>query len=264
MRPKKPTPVRDAKRIALKSYSMWANYLGIAALIAPEVIYYLWQIDTNPRFWWVLGLGLILFGIVGRLIHQNITNSPLGATVGAILIAMAQVPPAGGTGVSAAHSGAMPPYSQDTFLEVAVPHIAKWEGLRTEAYLDTLAAPPVWTVCYGETKGVKQGDSYTVAECNAMLAHEVVEYQEGWHAYLTPETLHARLTPERDTAYTSLAYNVGIAGAGKSTATRRLNAGKVAGGCEALTWWNRAGQRVVRGLVRRRADEYALCMEGLA
>jgi GH24 family phage-related lysozyme (muramidase) len=57
--------------------------------------------------------------------------------------------------------------------------------------------------------------------------------------------------------------NVGIAGAGKSTATRRLNAGDIAGGCQALTWWNKAGGRVVRGLVNRRAEEFALCMDGL-
>ena len=49
-----------------------------------------------------------------------------------------------------------------------------------------------------------------------------------------------------------------------SWSTRRLNAGDIAGGCTSLTWWNKAGARVIRGLVNRRADEYQMCMEGLA
>ncbi|WP_254054886.1 glycoside hydrolase family protein [Pseudophaeobacter sp. EL27] len=74
----------------------------------------------------------------------------------------------------------------------------------------------------------------------------------------------SRLPSERDAAYVSLAYNVGIRGIGRSTATRGLNAGGVAGGCQALTWWNKAGGRVVCVLVRRRTDEYRLCMLGVS
>ena len=101
------------------------------------------------------------------------------------------------------------------------------------------------------------------AQCADLLEREAVEYREALHVYFTPETLSQRLPPERDAAYVDLAYNAGVRGAGRSTATRRLNAGDVAGGCQALTWWNKAGRRVVRGLVRRRSDEYRLCMMGL-
>jgi len=148
-------------------------------------------------------------------------------------------------------------------MAVAVPLVARWEGKRNTAYLDPIASPPVWTVCYGETRGVRQGDTYTDDQCAAMLARGLVTYRNGLHGYLAPETKATRLTPERDAAYVSLSYNVGISGAGKSTATRRLNAGDIAGGCEALGWWNRAGGRVVRGLVNRRADEVRLCLKGL-
>ena len=80
----------------------------------------------------------------------------------------------------------------------------------------------------------------------------------------TSDTIANRLTVDRDVAYASLAYNVGVSGTGKSTAVRRLNQGDIAGGCEALGWWNKAGGRVVRGLVNRRAEETELCMGGLA
>lgn len=64
--------VNNVKDICLKSYSMWANYLGLGVLIAPEVLYYFWQIDTNPRLWWSLGVGLILAATIGRTIDQGL------------------------------------------------------------------------------------------------------------------------------------------------------------------------------------------------
>ena len=260
--------IPNAGAIARRAFSMWCNYLGILCLIAPELIYYFFEIDTNPRIWFWSGLALIVAGIVGRIVDQGIDH-PKDArffSSGAVaLIAMAALWPR-----EVADPATPEPtpnyssaYSLADFDAVAVPLIAKWEGLRTTAYLDTIASPPVWTVCYGETKGVKEGDTYTERQCKEMLAREVREYRSGLHAYFTPETKAQRLTAHRDAAYTSLAYNVGIAGAGKSTATRRLNAGDIAGGCEAIAWWNKAGQRVIRGLVNRRAEEVALCLRGL-
>ena len=146
---------------------------------------------------------------------------------------------------------------------VAVPLVARWEGLSLEAYLDRIASPPVWTICYGETEGVRRDEVRTREECEAGLRRGLVRYRNGLHQYFEAETRARRLTPERDAAFVSLAWNVGIAGAGGSTATRRLNAGDIRGACEALTWWNRAGGRVVRGLVNRRADEHRLCLQGV-
>lgn len=225
--------IPNARQIALRSYSMWASYLGIACLILPELIFWLSGRDTDPRLWWIMGLALIIGGIIGRVVAQGIDHSKLrSSAVGAFLI-------------------------------VALALVGKWEGKENHAYLDRIASPPVWTVCYGETRGVKAGDHYTDAQCKAMLEKGLLEYRAGLHSHFTNETKSKRLTPERDAAYVSLAWNVGIAGAGRSTATRRLNAGDIAGGCTAITWWNRAGKYVIRGLVIRRADEYRLCMAGL-
>ena len=49
-------------------------------------------------------------------------------------------------------------------LSTAIAFVGQWEGLRTEAYRDVVG---IWTVCYGETKGVQPGDSYSKAECDA-------------------------------------------------------------------------------------------------
>ena len=154
--------------------------------------------------------------------------------------------------------------SEAATMAVAVPLVARWEGVKTTAYLDTIARPPVWTICYGETEGVRQGETRTMQQCEDGLRRGLVRYRDGIHVAFTAETKAQRLPPERDAAFVSLAWNVGIGGVRGSTATRRLNAGDVRGACEGMKMWNRAGGRVIRGLVNRRADEYALCMRGVS
>lgn len=154
------------------------------------------------------------------------------------------------------------PSTEKLAMEFLVPLVAKWEGKRNAAYLDPVGIP---TICYGHTRtvtklDVSNGRTLSDAQCSQLLREELVEYRDGIHAFFTPETVLSSLPPKRDAAFSSFAYNVGINGAGKSTATRRLNEGNVAGACEAITWWNKAGGRVLRGLVRRRSEEASLCL----
>lgn len=259
--------VADWEFVLRRSHSMWGTYLTILFLALPEVIYAGAGIDTSPRIWWLLALAAALYTAIGRVVDQGDEDGtgpliPLGSIAMMALVMFltmgmgkvvddTQPPPVAG-----------PPNEAD-WAAVAVPLVAKWEGLRTTAYLDTIAEPDIWTVCYGETNDVQPGDSYTADECAEMLRKRLRTYRAGWHGYLTPQTLQYRLTAQRDGAYTSFAYNVGVVGAGGSTATRRLNAGNIRGGCEAIGWWNKAGGRVIRGLVNRRAEEIALCLVGL-
>ncbi|GGE29858.1 hypothetical protein GCM10011360_17390 [Primorskyibacter flagellatus] len=251
--------IEDWKRVATRAYSMWAFYLSAVALIAPDAIYLLAGRDSNPRLWWFIALALLIYGIVGRLIDQR-DGGVLG-NLGRLLLFLVGVLRL--IWFALTDRLKMRSSSAATFLAIAVAFVGLKEGKENHAYLDRIAKPPVWTICYGETRGVKPGDYRTDAECADMLAKGLLEYRAGLHRYFTPETIQRRLTPERDTAYVSLAWNVGIAGTGKSTATRRLNAGDIAGGCTAITWWNKAGGRVIRGLVLRRQDEYRLCMKGV-
>ncbi len=262
--------VENWQQIACRAKSMWANYLGIFCLVVPDIVYLVTLVDMSPRWLYFLALALLIYGSVFRLedqgIQRNKTQSPwLVGAVGLALVAAVYfghgpAPSTPAQTVELAAEVEAEEASPDPFLEIAVPFIGRWEGLRLAAYQDIVG---VWTVCYGETKGVKPGDQYTKAECDAMLAREIQAYRVGWHAYVGADVL-AELPVKRDVAFTSLAYNVGVSGAGKSTATRRLNAGNIAGACEALGWWNKAGGRVVRGLVNRRAEETTLCLDGVA
>ena len=55
--------------------------------------------------------------------------------------------------------------------------IKEFEGFRAEAYKPIPSDP--WTIGYGFTKGVKQGDTITRAEAEIRLRRELVEYERG-------------------------------------------------------------------------------------
>lgn len=254
-----PRLVADWRRVLLLSLSFWMQAAGLAVLILPE-LYYRWTgQDYDPNVAWWLGVLLLLAGIGGRLLEQGLAAWKEWlriAAVAAIVFALALLlawPSA------AAPMNAAPATEAET-LEIAVPFIAKEEGKRNRAYRDAVG---IWTICYGSTRGVYAGMFLNDQQCLDLLKVEVAEHRSGLHRFFTPVTVTARLPPTRDAAYTSTAFNCGVAAIGKSTATRRLNAGDIAGGCQALTWFDKAGKRVLRGLFERRKREKALCMIGV-
>lgn len=243
----------------LLSYTAWAFYVLAIVTFLPDVIFLTLGRDTNPAFWSALQIWVIVLGVVGRNIIQTKAGAlkrrlVLGLLLVVTVLAGAQV---------------MAQTTERATMAIAAPLVQKWEGEHRCAddpsmhcaYLDIVGVP---TKCYGETKGVKLGDRATDAECRRLLKNRLAnDFRVGLHSYFTEDTIDNRLTPFRDAAYLSLSYNVGWRGAGRSTATRRLNAGDIKSGCFALGWWNKAGGRVVRGLVNRRAEEVALCLRGL-
>ncbi|PBB80267.1 MULTISPECIES: lysozyme [unclassified Mesorhizobium] len=250
--------VPDVRRVVLLSLSFWMQVFGLAVLIVPELWYGWTGQDYDPNIAWWLAVGLLLAGIIGRVFQQGI--SPWKewlriAAVAAIVFALALLL----AWPSSAASLPDGPATEAQTLAIAVPFIAKEEGKSNRAYRDAVG---IWTICYGSTRDVRANMVLTDQECLDLLKIEVAQHRTGLHRYFTPSTIDIRLPATRDAAYTSLALNVGPAGAGKSTATRRLNAGDVAGGCDALTWFDRAGKRVLRGLFERRQREKALCMIG--
>lgn len=145
-------------------------------------------------------------------------------------------------------------------IAAAAAFVSPWEGMVPVAYLDRIADPPVWTVCYGETRGVRPGDSYTPEQCADMLGEALAEYRTGLIACVPglpdqPQGVQVALV--------SWSYNVGTSAACGSTLARLANAGDWRGACNQLPRWNRAGGVEVRGLTNRRAAEQALCLGAL-
>ena len=141
-------------------------------------------------------------------------------------------------------------------MAAAVALVGAWEGVRTVAYRDIVGIP---TVCFGETRGVKMGDRYTMEECRTMLGDALVEFETGMRRCLrNPDAV-----PDKPyVAFLSLSYNIGTGAFCKSTVARLANAGDIRGACNAIPAWNKAGGKVVKGLVNRRAEEQQICLEG--
>ena len=142
-------------------------------------------------------------------------------------------------------------------LAAAMALIQPWEGYDPKPYRDIIG---VWTVCYGhaDTSGapVDRARTYTKAECKELLATDIGV------AYSHVQRCMPGDTPvSAQAAFTSGALNAGPKIVCGSTLQKKAKAGDFAGACRELLRWNRAGGKVVKGLVNRRNAEYKVCME---
>ena len=142
-----------------------------------------------------------------------------------------------------------------TLNQASIDLIKEYEGLECTAYQDAVG---VWTIGYGHTDAagapsVIKGMTITEAKAEAMLARDLAQYEAAVDA-----AVKVSLSENERGALVSLCYNIGPNAFRRSTALLRLNAGDYNGAAEAMTWWNKAGGKVLRGLVRRREAERAL------
>ncbi len=138
----------------------------------------------------------------------------------------------------------------------AIALVGGFEGLRLSSYRDVVG---VWTACYGETKGIGPGMHFTAEQCSSMFLPRLQEHEAGMRACLTkPDAIPIKSY----VAFVSLTYNIGIGGFCGSSVRARVNAGDLQGACDAILMWNKAGGKVVQGLVNRREKERNLCLEG--
>lgn len=130
-----------------------------------------------------------------------------------------------------------------------------FEGVRYVAYRDVGG---VWTICYGHTKGVKQGDTATDAQCRAYLNQDMPA------AYaVVNRCITAALTVTQASAFVRATYNLGPQVVCGSTLQRMANSGHVVEACHQLPRWDHAAGKQVRGLTRARGAEADLCTDGL-
>lgn len=142
---------------------------------------------------------------------------------------------------------------------ICAPFVSGWESGGKEhlvAYRDIVG---VWTVCDGDTIGVTAATRETSEGCRIRTDARLAQFGAG--VLKCVPQLKGR--DHQLAAATSLAYNIGITGFCGSTAARRFRAGDWRGACEAFAMWDKAGGRVVRGLVRRRDAERRLCLTDL-
>lgn len=135
----------------------------------------------------------------------------------------------------------------------AVDIVKKWEGFVGHTYSDAVG---VLTIGYGTTAAAgvgiepQPGMKITRREAEKYLRRGL----EKFAAQIRP-AITAPINDNEFSAFLSLAYNIGPGAFKKSTALKRFNMGDKAGASEALTWFDKANGRTLRGLQERRADE---------
>tara|TARA_R100001163_G_scaffold24433_1_gene20282 strand:+ start:23 stop:523 length:501 start_codon:yes stop_codon:yes gene_type:complete len=131
--------------------------------------------------------------------------------------------------------------------------IKKFEGCELEAYK---CAAGVWTIGYGSTKGVEEGNTITQEEADKLLLDEMEEYE----GYIN-DMVKVDLKQNEFDALVSWVYNLGSSNLSSSTLLQKLNTKEWDDVPNQIKRWNKAGGKVLQGLIRRREAE-ALLFEG--
>lgn len=132
--------------------------------------------------------------------------------------------------------------------------VKEFEGYRSKAYLD---AAGIWTIGYGRTGRIKEGETTDR------------EYEDNWLRWeltrvgrIIESAVKVPMATGQFEALASLVYNIGTGAFHRSTLLKRFN------DCDHKAYeefdkWIHAGGKVLPGLVRRRKREQELFNEHL-
>ena len=131
--------------------------------------------------------------------------------------------------------------------------IKKFEGCELEAYK---GAAGVLTIGYGSTKDVKEGDTLTQEEADKLLLKDVEVFETAVN-----DAVEVSMSQSQFDALVSWTFNLGSGSLNSSTMLKKLNNQEYDEVPSQIKRWNKAGGKVLQGLVRRREAE-ALLYEG--
>ncbi len=134
-------------------------------------------------------------------------------------------------------------------IDLAVEMIKRFEGCKLTAYR---CPAGVWTIGWGETLGVKEGDVWTQDQADAVLRQRVGQFLLA--TLKRCPQLHLE-PPERLAACVSLAYNIGAGAFAASSVARHTTRRDYQHAADSFLLWNKAGGRVLCGLTFRRQAE---------
>ena len=137
--------------------------------------------------------------------------------------------------------------------------IKSFENCKLSAYQDQAG---IWTIAYGHTQGVKEGDTCAQAQADAWLASDC---SNAWAAI--QRNVKVPLTQNQSGALLSLTFNIGVGEFEKSSLLTLLNSGNVSAipnKIKQFIYFTRPdGSRAIsQGLVKRRKAEALLFVGG--
>ena len=126
--------------------------------------------------------------------------------------------------------------------------IKSFEGCRLKAYK---CPAGVWTIGYGHTAGVKEGDTITQEQADEYLRNDLEKYEK---AVLNYDAIY-HFNQNQFDALVSFTYNCGVGNLKNLTQNGKRTLAQIS---LKLLLYNKAGGVVLRGLQRRRASEKEL------
>ncbi len=129
--------------------------------------------------------------------------------------------------------------------------IKRFESFVGKAYL---CPAGVWTIGYGHTGDVKPGMTVTEHQGEAILDVDLDLFE----GRVTELLKGIAVTENQFSALVSFAFNVGVAALAKSTLLKKLRANGPLVAAPEFLKWNKAGGKVLAGLVKRREAERLL------
>lgn len=132
--------------------------------------------------------------------------------------------------------------------------IKSFEGLKLKSYK---CPAGVWTIGYGTTKGVTPGMEITQKQAEELLRRDL-RYFELW----VDKLIDVPLTQGQYDALVSFTYNLGEGALKGSTLRKLLNQGRYDLVPTQILRWNKANNKVLAGLTRRREAEAKMFKEG--
>ncbi|EBX5572414.1 lysozyme [Salmonella enterica subsp. enterica serovar Kuessel] len=121
------------------------------------------------------------------------------------------------------------------------------EGVKLAAYQD---GGGVWTIGYGHTRGVKQGQVINHEQADEFLNNDLRQVES-----CISERVTVALNQNQFDALVSFVFNIGRQAFSDSTLLKKLNEGKYRAAADQFTRWVYDNDKFVQGLYNRRVAE---------
>lgn len=128
--------------------------------------------------------------------------------------------------------------------------IKGFEQLRLKAYPDPGTGGEPWTIGWGHTKGVMQGDRITQEQAEQFFSDDLAVFE-----MTVNSAIKRPMTQNQFDAMVSLAFNIGGPNFAQSTLVKKFNIGDVQGAADQFPRWKYANGNEMLGLIKRRAAE---------
>ena len=140
-------------------------------------------------------------------------------------------------------------------LEILIKLIKESEGCKLTSYK---CPAGIWTIGYGQTKGIKEGMTWTQNQADEDLVKTALEVLNRAIKY---SPILATANMEKQAAIADFIYNLGVGNYATSTLKKKVDVGDWVSAASEIKRWDKAAGKVLKGLTVRREKEAALLLE---